>query len=377
MNRNRLTIYTHVGGWLLFAFLITSFLNNVRGDGSWMQIILSVPFLIFILFYMGVFYLNLYVLMPYLVLKKHYLVYTLIAIALFAGCFYARPFEQLIRRARENAMMQMHPHNVADRMFPLRPGFQGNNRPTPPPGAFMNRPAMLQKQFRIDLLSLILFLMAMAAGAMLVLAKQWRITERNKALVEIQKVKAELAFLKVQVSPHFLFNTLNNIYALAITKNENTASGILRLSNIMRYVTDEAKEDFVPIVKEIGCINDFIELQKLRLSKNSTLDYSVTGKYGNVKIAPLILMAFIENVFKHGISNHTSTKASIAIHVNEKGISLKTRNAVIRKNDNRDGIGLINVKQRLELLYPGLHKLQISEDNGIFTVILELGNAQP
>lgn len=241
----------------------------------------------------------------------------------------------------------------------------------------MNRPAMLQKQFRIDLLSLILFLMAMAAGAMLVLAKQWRITERNKALVEIQKVKAELAFLKVQVSPHFLFNTLNNIYALAITKNENTASGILRLSNIMRYVTDEAKEDFVPIVKEIGCINDFIELQKLRLSKNSTLDYSVTGKYGNVKIAPLILMAFIENVFKHGISNHTSTKASIAIHVNEKGISLKTRNAVIRKNDNRDGIGLINVKQRLELLYPGLHKLQISEDNGIFTVILELGNAQP
>ena len=89
--------------------------------------------------------------------------------------------------------------------------------------------------------------MAMAGSGLIVLVAQWRITEKNKSLIETQKVKAELAFLKSQISPHFLFNTLNNIYALAIAKSENTASGILWLSNMMRYITDKSEEDYVPV----------------------------------------------------------------------------------------------------------------------------------
>lgn len=103
--------------------------------------------------------------------------------------------------------------------------------------------------------------MAMAGSGLIVLVAQWRITEKNKSLIETQKVKAELAFLKSQISPHFLFNTLNNIYALAIAKSENTASGILWLSNMMRYITDKSEEDYVPVEREIACIKDYIELQ--------------------------------------------------------------------------------------------------------------------
>jgi LytS/YehU family sensor histidine kinase len=250
------------------------------------------------------------------------------------------------------------------------------NRPIPPARAPINGPPGEARQLRIDIVSLILFFMAMAGSAMLVLSKQWRITEKNRSLVEIQKIKAELAFLKTQVSPHFLFNTLNNIYALAITKNESTASGILRLSNIMRYVTDEAKEDFVPVEKEIACINDYIALQKLRLGKKVTLDYTVTGEFSNIKVAPLILMAFIENTFKHGVSNHMPVRISIAIHINEAVIKLRTQNIIIPKDEEnkRNGIGLLNARQRLELLYPGSHKLTISSNNGMFTVDLALDN---
>lgn len=375
MNRNGSKILAHIGCWLLFILLIAAFLNNSsRDSNNWLQTIFSLSFLLFILFYAFIFYVNLYVLMPYLFLKKKYAVYTIIAITLLAACFYIKPFEQIIQYNRIN--MPPQTGEINNRDMPPPPFMNRGNRPEPPAGALINRPPAEAGQLRIDIVSLILFFMAMAGSAMLVLSKQWRITEKNRSQVEIQKIKAELAFLKTQISPHFLFNTLNNIYALAITKNENTASGILRLSNIMRYVTDEAKEDFVPVEKEIACINDFIALQKLRLGKKVTLDYTLTGEYGNIKVAPLILMAFIENTFKHGVSNHMPARISIAITINERGISLRTQNMIMRKGEenNRKGVGLFNARQRLELLYPGAHELQVSSNNEIFTVDLVLDN---
>ncbi|MFT3903043.1 MAG: histidine kinase [Niabella sp.] len=379
MHRRGLVILTHIGSWLLFSILMAAFLyNGGRGNGNWLQTIFSPSFLLFVLFYVLVFYLNLYVLMSCLFLTKKYTVYILISLGLFAVCLYIKPFEQVMQHSQRNLSTRLRTNDMNSRSFlpPSAPDMK--NRPAPFPNARMNRPPRADKKLNLDIISLILFLMAMTGSAMLVLSKQWRVTEKKKSLIEIQKIQAELAFLKSQISPHFLFNTLNNIYALAITKSEHTAAGILRLSNIMRYVTDKAKEDFVPIEKEIACINDFIELQKLRLGKMVTLDYTLTGEYGHVKIAPLILVAFIENAFKHGISNDMSSYISIAIQVNEAHTSLRTQNSLFKanKNHNRDGIGLLNARQRLELLYPDAHKLQISEGDGKFTVVLELDNTQ-
>lgn len=108
------------------------------------------------------------------------------------------------------------------------------------------------------------------------------------------------------------------------------------------------------------------------------LDYTLTGEYGATKVAPLILMAFIENAFKHGISNNIPSHINVAINVNELSINLRTQNTIIKKNEdnNRNGIGLLNARQRLGLLYPGSHKLQVSENDGKFTVILVLDNIQ-
>ena len=221
--------------------------------------------------------------------------------------------------------------------------------------------------------------MAMAGSGLIVLVAQWRITEKNKSLIETQKVKAELAFLKSQISPHFLFNTLNNIYALAIAKSENTASGILWLSNMMRYITDKSEEDYVPVEMEIACIKDYIELQKLRLGKNVKIEFSLKGNYENTKVAPLILMSFIENTFKHGVSNIIPSQIVINILIIDREIILETRNTINKMNgeSSRNGIGLQNAKQRLELLYPDKHHLQISESDGMYSVFLTLRHFQP
>jgi len=269
----------------------------------------------------------------------------------------------------------------------LPPPNRGDGNRKPPPSEFGDRPLFQdgerqppkgQRQ-RIDIISLVLYFMALTGSAMIVLSKQWRLAEKNKALVEVQKANAELAFLKAQISPHFLFNVLNNIYALVMTKNENAASSILRLSNIMRYVTDDARVDYVPIEKEIACINDFIALQKLRLSKKVTLNYSVQGEYKQVIVAPLILMAFVENAFKHGVSNNIAASIKIEINVNELTINLITQNTILDKNSSEDriGVGLQNVTQRLALLYPdNRYQLHINTENNIFEVVLVLHNAK-
>jgi len=372
MNKRSIKISIHILCWLFFICLVAAFLQNGNmNDQNWPQMVFSLPFLLFICFYAFIFYANVYVLIPQFFLKKNYLAFGILAAGLFLLTFYVKPFEQVMQQTRSNAMRDQRPPSIEQRNMPPPERLHWN----PPP----EQRAMPQKQGqRIDIISLILFFMAITGSSMIVLSKQWRIAEKNKALAEAQKANAELAFLKAQISPHFLFNVLNNIYALVITKNEDAASGILRLSNIMRYVTDDARENYVPIEKEIACINDFIALQKLRSGKNARVNYTVSGAYGNVTVAPLVLMAFVENTFKHGISNNLPSEINIDISVNGSSIHLKTENTVFKKkpSEDRNGVGLQNVVQRLELLYPGKHQLHINTENNIFKVALILQNAK-
>src|SRR5205823_10521035 len=121
-------------------------------------------------------------------------------------------------------------------------------------------------------------------SAALSILKEWRNIEQRAAKAEADKANAELAFLKAQINPHFLFNTLNNIYSLAVTKSEMTPVSIMKFANIMRYVTDEVTQDFVPLQSEIDCASDYIDLQRMRLSKKVYVDYSVTGNLDGKQI---------------------------------------------------------------------------------------------
>ncbi len=216
--------------------------------------------------------------------------------------------------------------------------------------------------------------MIMALSTAIKIIQQWQITEQRAVRAEADKASAELSFLKAQINPHFLFNTLNNIYTLAVMKDEHAPDSIMKLSNIMRYVTDDATANFVPLQDEINCINDYIELQRLRIGEKTAIDLYISGDIENKQIAPLILMTFIENVFKYGISKHTRSAIVIKIIGNETGISFFCQNRIFPEKDEkqRTGIGLKNTRQRLDHLYPGGYKLNIDTEAQLYTVKLML-----
>ena len=142
----------------------------------------------------------------------------------------------------------------------------------------------------------------------------------------------------------------------------------------MRYVTEDVSANYVPLKQEADCIRDYIELQRLRLGKKVNLDFSITGSLENKSIAPLILLTFIENVFKYGISNHENTNITIHVNVKPNSVSLFCQNKIFlnKINPERAGVGIANTRERLQFLYPDKHNLDIRTVNGLYTVNLNL-----
>ncbi|HJP62129.1 MAG TPA: sensor histidine kinase [Mucilaginibacter sp.] len=358
------------------------------GEQNNVQLLLSSPFYwLFCATYIFLFYLNAYLLVPVLFLTKRYTAYGLIALGLLTGTYFLQPYDHLLRSGEKHgsflpvhALMRDILRGKA--MPPPQPGDHrrhygpppGNHGPDGPPPDGPAQPLSHGQYRHIDSISLFLFAMIMALSTAIRIMRQWQLSEQRAVQAESDKTSAELSFLKAQINPHFLFNTLNNIYTLAVMQDENAPESILKLSNIMRYVTDDAMEDFVPLQYEIDCINDYIELQRLRLGDKTTVDMKVSGLTEGKVIAPLILMTFIENVFKYGISKHEPSTVSINILGHENGISFYCQNRIFpdKAGTEREGIGLKNVKQRLAYLYPGKHVLNINTENQLFTVNLIL-----
>lgn len=357
MRPKVINIISHIAGWLFFFSLVISFIiNGPNSHTSWL-VIISLPFLAFYLIFIFLFYFNTAVLIPQLYLKKKYVFYILAVLVLFAAVYLLKPFDNLIQ-------LNGPPQKTA----PF-PGDATNGPPPhePPPGA--RGPSN-----HIDLNSIIVFVAVWSVSTAISVIRQWRLTERRALQAEAERSQAELSFLKAQVNPHFLFNTLNNIYSMAVTKDENTAPSIMMLSNIMRYVTDEVGEDYVPLESELDCMRDYIDLQRMRSGSKMNIVFEVTGQANDQKIAPLLLMAFVENAFKYGVSNHEASNIIIRLAVDDHHIKFFCQNKLfpIRENNARTGIGIPNAKQRLQHLYPEKHFLSISSEQGLFIVDLTL-----
>ncbi|MCR8558478.1 sensor histidine kinase [Mucilaginibacter sp. BJC16-A38] len=204
-------------------------------------------------------------------------------------------------------------------------------------------------------------------------AIDWFLNERIQRDLENQRLSAELSFLKSQINPHFLFNSLNSIYSLAYQRSATTPEAILKLSEIMRYMLYECNDNKVELSKELQYLQNYIDLQKIRFSNKAYIDYKVEGVIQNQQIVPLLLIAFIENAFKHGVANDPLTPIRLLIDVDDEHLHFYIQNK--KHNNNRDpagGIGLNNVKRRLNLLYPNKYNLDIRDETDTYTVELSL-----
>lgn len=210
-------------------------------------------------------------------------------------------------------------------------------------------------------------------GLILQFTADWFINERVQRKLENERLAAELAFLKSQINPHFLFNSLNSIYSLAYQRSETTPEAILKLSEIMRYMLYECNDNKVDLSKELQYLQSYIDLQKIRFGKKAYVDFQINGVITNQRIAPLLLIAFIENAFKHGIANDPLSPIKLQIDIDQEKLRFYTQNSKHRLNrDAVGGIGLSNVKRRLNLLYPAAHQLEIRDEADTYTCELYL-----
>jgi two-component system, LytTR family, sensor kinase len=217
------------------------------------------------------------------------------------------------------------------------------------------------------------FVLLLLMGGFIRLSYSFISNQNEKKALENANLNAEVNFLKSQINPHFLFNTLNTIYAQAHSRSVNTEFSILKLSDLLRYVLYDSGDDKVELAKDIQYINNYIDLQRLRLSKKVSINYAVTGDMQEKRIAPLLLINFIENAFKHGISYSQASTIDISIVIFEETLTLTVINPIIESDRFAPGgLGLKNVSRRLELLYAGKHQLDIQRTDNLHIVNLKL-----
>ncbi|MFT3740762.1 MAG: histidine kinase [Breznakibacter sp.] len=202
--------------------------------------------------------------------------------------------------------------------------------------------------------------------------------ERTRKELEKEKLNSELAMLKNQLSPHFFFNTLNNIYSLVEIDGKRAQEAILKLSKMMRYLLYESEQGKTPLSHEIAFMENYIDLMKLRLSSKVELIVDFPYRYDDIEVPPLLLISFIENAFKHGISYREASFVHIVLQATSGKMTFTCENSLHKQvsssehDENRGGIGLENIKKRLLLLYPNTHRLEIGEDGRHFLVNLEI-----
>jgi two-component system LytT family sensor kinase len=203
------------------------------------------------------------------------------------------------------------------------------------------------------------------------------ITQNELLKVQKEKLQLELRALKAQINPHFFFNTLNNLYSLTLKNSHQSSEVVLKLSDMMRYVLYECNEDKVLLSKEIYFIRNYLELERLRFNTSYQIDYRQEGEADKQVVAPMLMVEFIENSFKHGLNRHFSSGwVRLEIKIASDQLDFIISNSLGSQEDDREtsksGIGLINIKKRLALIYPDQYMLKIEEKPELFRVHLHL-----
>jgi sensor histidine kinase YesM len=326
----------HVLFWLTVLLLLTVFEKS--GMGLWFTLSNE---LLNILFYAVVVYFNLLYLIPNYLTKKRFLTYCALLVL---------------------ATLVITPIKILTFYF-----------------KFTNMPRM-----QADLLEnmnwyfLVTFIIVSLSTVFKIIT-DWLRQLRERQELETQTMQSELRFLKSQINPHFLFNTLNNLYALTLKKSDQAPEIVLKLSEMMRYMLYECNEKQVPLSKEVAYIRNYLDLERLRQGKNIDINFQVEGYITDQKIAPLMFIPFLENSFKHGLSNHISKGfVNITLTVDGSDVHFFIENSKPDSPPKRDpsrpsgGIGLVNIHRRLKLLYDNHYDLDIEDSPNSYAVNLML-----
>ncbi len=325
-------IFYHVLFWVVF-YLFLIIIGQQNSDKGLLPTMANT--FIRVTFYMAIVYFNLLFLFPrYLKQNKFYLYTLLLAISVVV----ITPIESVIHYFlffSDQSLLQIN-HQI----------FLG--------GFFMGFSSTLYK-----------------------IINDWAFNQKEKIDLQRQSLQSELNFLKSQINPHFLFNTLNSLYALTLKKSDKAPEIVLRLSEMMRYMLYECNEPKVALSKEIKYVKNYLELEKLRHGQNFNIDFNIDGSINGQTIAPLLFIPFLENSFKHGMDHQLNEGfVKIDLTIEDEKLNLDVKNSKYKMPNKpgkkSGGIGLANVKRRLELVYPQKHGLEIKEKENQFKVSLDL-----
>lgn len=296
----------------------------------------------------GIYYINYYYLVPKILLQKKTVNYIVITAVLLVV------FSLLVNLITSISILQTIVEDA--------PNWNKNNgRPEIP-------------EFRMFFMSVITFGIPFVVSSLLRIFMEWQRNEDLRKIIETEKVNSELQFLKTQLNPHFLFNSLNAIYSLSVKKSPDASEAIINLSELMRYMLYEADQDLVPLTKELEYIKNYVQLQRLRLSDSENVGLKISGEDRGKAIAPLLFISFIENAFKYGtdFKGKTSVKINLTIFKEAVHFSVINKIGVFKKEAKSSGVGLQNIKNRLNLLYPNSHDLSVENDGENYCVRLTL-----
>jgi two-component system LytT family sensor kinase len=373
------TILIHSQVWILLFILNYIFTRNFD-----VKLIILYQFVLSLI-YIAVFYLNYSCLIPWLLFRSKTAKYILFSLIIILAATYIRLEVDMHRKQKEfdfnvknGSFMQQNPgeqfrkrdnftiYPKNEKTGPTQEQFNGGKNQQPP---FKHPP------YRMILISFYSILLVYTGSISFRFIGKWQDDEKRRSEIEKENIATELSFLKQQINPHFLFNSLNSIYSLTISKSDKAVDSILKLSSILRYMLYESGTTLVLFQDELQIVNDYIELQKLRITEKVKLLYTVKGDAGTFKIEPFILLPLIENAFKYGVDNYNDSVIEILIAVHQNKLMMAVRNSIVKRSGtlkSEGGIGIKNIKRRLDLLYPNDYLLTIDETNEFYTVKLEI-----
>jgi hypothetical protein len=344
-NNKRLYIY-HIAGCIAFLAIPVFLFPHPPEEVGFLTSKPTLRDFIANALMLAFFYTNYFVLMPYIYFRRQFVIYALCIVAGF-----------LAITLLPSILTGHNPFQPATVLFQA-PQNTEHFMPPPPQGtSFMQE----IKHHIFLFLAVILFSLFISVRQRLFLAQK-------------DKLNAELLSLKAQINPHFLFNTLNSIYALAVKKDDQIAAAVVNLSELMRYIIKDANNNMVALEKELHYIANYIDLQQSRVGNTARIDFTTEGNAQGLEIAPLLLITFIENAFKYGINPDEDSAIRIQINVGGTDLHLQVYNKKVttKTTVHSTGIGIQNTKERLQLLYAGKHQLTIQDEINSYLVKLTI-----